>query len=149
MTIASTAEPTVRRQLVRALAGTCTALAAVLALAAPAGARTTHPWLGIYDCVTAGSVGYNNIYAGSARLTQNGSYQYASDRVAGRLKGVTTGRYKVQGRNILFVTGVFQRGHLYGEWYGPTSLHRDGYFAVNRNSDHVWTGETCYPTQYR
>jgi hypothetical protein len=148
MTIAATAEPTIRGPLIRALASTCTALAVVLAVAAPAGARSTHPWLGIYDCVTAGS-GYTNVYAGSARLMKNGSYQYATDRVAGRLKGVTTGRYKVQGRNILFITGVFHKGHWYGQWYGPTSLHRDGYFAVNRNRDHVWTGETCYPTNYR
>lgn len=136
--------------LMRVRLATAAALVVVGAAATPAVAATAHPWLGIYDCTTLPASGFSfDMYAGSARLMSHGRYQFALDRVAGHLKQPTAGRYKVQGRTISFLTGTFHRGHWYGEWFGRTSLRPDGYFAVNRDRDHVWTGETCAPTRYR
>jgi hypothetical protein len=80
---------------------------AALALGATAGpASAASPKLGIYDCQGTATFSYVN----SVKLMSGGRYLWASERVGKKLKGTTKGRYKISGKKIRWVSGVYKRG---------------------------------------
>jgi hypothetical protein len=95
--------------------------------------------LGLYSCLAPYAANGGNV-----ELMQHGKYQYAYDRTGARLKSPATGRYRVTGRTLHWLSGTLEREHLYGAIEPANSDNRYPYLALNRSKDHVWTGISCY-----
>lgn len=111
-----------------ALYATAAGLGAGVA-AAPAAAAA--PKLGIYDCQGTGTFSYVN----SVKLMSGGRYLVGSERVGKKLKRTTKGRYKVSGKKITWLTGVYKRGRY------SSTVYKD-YFTLDR-LDGTSTGVSC------
>ncbi|CAA9488991.1 MAG: hypothetical protein AVDCRST_MAG85-1119 [uncultured Solirubrobacteraceae bacterium] len=109
-----------------------TALTIVLAgAAAAAPASAAAPKLGIYDCEGIDTFDYVN----SVKLMSGGRYLVGSERVGSKLKRTTKGRYKVTGKKITWLSGMYKRG-------GYSSTVYKTYFTIDR-LDGTSTGVSC------
>jgi len=107
------------------------AVIACAALAAPGPAFAGAPKLGVYDCEGTTTFSYVN----SVKLMSGGRYVVGSERVGKKLKQTTKGRYRVSGKKIKWLSGMYKRLR-----YGSTIYK--GYFTIDR-ADGISTGVTC------
>ncbi len=89
------------------------------------------PKLGIYDCERTATFSYVN----SVKLMSGGQYVVGSERVGKKLKQTTKGRYKVSGKKIKWLSGMYKRGRYVSTVY-------KGCFTIDR-TDGTSTGISC------
>ncbi len=71
------------------------------------------------------------------KISSGARYQWASGRKDSTLKAPTAGKYRVKGKTIRWLSGVYKRGRYVSTIY-------PGYFSIDRAADNVWTGISCY-----
>ena len=123
------ARPDLTRLSTRVALTLTAAIVAGAALGGPAYAAA--PKLGVYDCEGTATFSYVN----SIKLMSGGRYLVGSERVGKKLKRTTRGRYRVSGKKIKWLSGMYKR-------LGYSSTIYKGYFSIDR-ADGTSTGVSC------
>lgn len=108
-------------------------LVVMVALMAPAPASAFKLKQGIYDCTGAVA----NEYVNSVKIMGDGKYLWAANRRGTKLVDPTPGKFRRDGKQIRWRSGVYKRANRISTIY-------DGYFSIDRKNDGYWTGISCY-----
>jgi hypothetical protein len=126
--------------------GLLVACAAALVAAAPAAEAHARPYMGLYDCTGYAAGDRDALVPGSSIVVKSGGrYQFGSSRNGKRLNDPVPGRYRLQGRKIVFRSGAFKRAGLSGVWNPPGSPSAPKGFIALKNRQGFYANLACYP----
>lgn len=88
-------------------------------------------------------MGSNSELVAVVQIKPRGKYLYANERKGDELINPTKGRYQRSGDKIKWLSGTFKRAGYISTIYVTESSPK-GYFSLDRKSDGIWTGISCY-----